>query len=165
MKFQTLGFVLCVLTMATCALLHLATFIAPISSLFLLVVVPFALLCGALLCARTLKPRQTREVAIWQRGKVFVTTPAGNAAIVGWILLVYSLALFYYQYKTTGGASSVGVVDGRYVYLDRSNVIRSITESEYKMFPARVARVMSAWIAMMASFCMSSFPKDRSEVE
>ena len=165
MNLRTLGFALCVLTLASCALLHLASFVTPISSLFLLIIVPFLLLCGALLCAQASRPRPARRWPVGQRGNVMITGPKGNAAIVGWILLVYSVALFLYQYQSTGGASSVGIVDGRYVYLSKSNVIRSISESEYKMFPAHVARLMSSWIAMMASFCMSSFRKEPSEIE
>lgn len=164
MRLRTSGFVLCVLALAASAVLHVATFVTPISDLFLLIFVPFALLLGALLCARALKSRQMGRV-IWRRSKVFVTGPTGKAAIAGWILFVYSVALFIYQYKSTGGASSVGIVDGRYVYLDKSNVIRSITESEYRLFPAQWARVMSSWIATMASFCLTSFRKDRSEIE
>jgi len=36
-------------------------------------------------------------------------------------------------------------------------VIRVITENEYRMFPNLWIRVMSAWIAMMAVFCTTSF--------
>jgi hypothetical protein len=71
-------------------------------------------------------------------------------------LLVYAILLFVHFYRSSGGATSVGIVEGRYVYTSRSAVIRPISEEEYKMFPTQLARMMSAWVGMMATFCLSS---------
>ena len=76
---------------------------------------------------------------------------------MGWILLIYAIGCFVYDYKTTGGATSVAIVDGQYVSMQKEHVIRAITENEYRMFPNLWTRVMSAWIAMMAVFCAGSF--------
>ena len=81
---------------------------------------------------------------------------------LGWVLLVYAVILFAQFYRSSGGATSVGIVEGQYVYMSKSTVIRPITEREYRMFPSHVARIMSAWIGMMAMFCMSSLLPDHS---
>jgi hypothetical protein len=78
-------------------------------------------------------------------------------SLVGFGLLVYAIFLFVYFYKTTGGASSVDVVDGQYVSKNKDHVIRTLTEQEYRAFPNLWTRVMSAWLAMMAVFCSKSF--------
>ena len=79
--------------------------------------------------------------------------------MIGAILLVYSVVLFVYIYKITGGAAGVGIVKGQYVYEYKSHVIRAISEREYFMFPALVVRLMSAWIGMIATFELSEFEK------
>jgi hypothetical protein len=84
------------------------------------------------------------------------SVPRGITAVVGWVLLVYAILLFAHFYRSTGGASSVGIVEGQYVYMSKSTIIRSISEEEYKMFPTQWARLMSAWIGMGATFCLSS---------
>ncbi len=78
--------------------------------------------------------------------------------MVGFMLLVYAVLTFVYFYRTTGGASSVTIVDGQYVSMSKSRIIRTITEHEYRMFPNLWTRVMSAWIGMMAVFGLMYFP-------
>ena len=79
--------------------------------------------------------------------------PTDKTAVAGCVLvLVYAILLFIHFYRSSGGASSVGLVDGQYVYMSKSAVIRPISEEEYKMFPTQVARIMSAWMGMMATF-------------
>jgi hypothetical protein len=95
------------------------------------------------------------------------SAPAGKTAVAGCILLVYAILLFIHFYRSSGGASSVGIVEGQYVYMSKSAVIRPISEEEYKMFPTQVGRIMSAWMGMMATFCLSSFTnrvKDHNKV-
>jgi hypothetical protein len=82
--------------------------------------------------------------------------PTGKTALAGCVLLVYAILLFVHFYRSSGGASSVGIVEGQYVYLSKSTVVRPISEEEYKMFPTQVAKIMTAWIGMMATFCLSS---------
>ena len=84
-----------------------------------------------------------------------------KVALLGWVLLVYAVLTFVYFYRTTGGASSVGIVDGQYVSKYKDHVIRVITYDEYRMFPNLWTRVMSAWIGMMAVFCSKSFTLPR----
>jgi drug/metabolite transporter (DMT)-like permease len=101
-----LGFALCVGTAAICLILHVATFLTIISLLW---IVPlFFLLAGAVLCSKAVEPR--RRLA-FRDDKV---------AKVGFVLLVYAVLTFVYFYKTTGGATSVGIVDGQYVSMHKS---------------------------------------------
>jgi hypothetical protein len=83
-----------------------------------------------------------------------------RGAIVAAVLLLYAIFTFMYFYRTTGGASSVSVLDGRYLAMYKSRVIRNITEQEYRMFPNLWIRVMSAWMGMMASAVLMHFHSD-----
>jgi hypothetical protein len=138
-----LGFSLCIGTFVFCAILHVGTFVA-IVSLFWIIPASF-LLAGAVLCSSVLNPRPRFALHF------------DKLSMLGWVLLIYALCTFAYDYKTTGGATSVGIVNGQYVSMYKDRVIRVITDSEYKMFPDLWTRVMSAWIAMMAVFCATSF--------
>lgn len=138
-----LGFALCALALAICIVVHVGSFVGVVSLIW--VIPPFILLAGAVLCSRVVQPRLRLPLRI------------DKVSLVGFGLLAYSILLFVYFYKTTGGASSVAVVDGQYVSMYKEHVIRSITEQEYRMFPNLWTRVMSAWLAMMAVFCSKSF--------
>ena len=144
---NALGFALCVAAVAVCLLLHLATFITIISLVW--IVPPFLLVAGAVLCSKAVEPRH--HLAL--RGDKF--------ALLGWGLLVYAVLTFVYFYKTTAGATSVGIVDGQYVSKYKDHVIRAITEEEYRMFPNLWTRVTSVWVGMMAVFCARSFALPR----
>ena len=106
---------------------------------------PLFVLAGAILCARAVEPRLRRPLRM------------DKVSVVGFGLLAYAILLFIYFYKTTGGASSVAVVDGQYVSKYKDHVIRTISEQEYRMFPNLWTRAMSVWMAMMAVFCSKSF--------
>ena len=149
MTARYLGKALCLTSGFGCALLHAATFLTVVPSL--LILVPFFLLAGAALCIRL---AQGWKLSDYLRTRHPV--PTGKTATVGWVLLVYAILLFAHFYRSSGGASGVGIVEGQYVYMSKSAVIRPISESEYKMFPTQVARIMSAWMAMAATFCLSS---------
>ena len=140
---NTLGVSLCIGTVLACAAMHVATFLTLIPPLWVLVV--FFPMMGAVLCARAAESGQ------------FLKPRASNLMLCGCALLVYAVITLVYIYKTTGGASSVGVVDGQYFSEYKGQVIRSITEYEYKIFPTLWTRVLSAWIAMMSVFCLRSF--------
>jgi hypothetical protein len=150
MTVRDLGKILCLSTVASCALLHAATFLMVVPGL--LILVPFFLLMGAILCARV---TQGWSLSVYRRSRPFF--PRGRTAIAGWFLLVYAVLLFIHFYRNSGGASGVGIIDGQYVYMSKDTVLRPISEEEYKMFPTEVARIMSAWMGMMATFCLSSF--------
>jgi hypothetical protein len=126
------------LSFAICAALHLATFVIDISFLWVL---PAAFFVGLGIICSKLTPRG-RSLQL----------PLDAIQILGFILLAYSIILFIYDYKTTGGANGVAVVDGQCVALNKSTVIRSLTDYECNHFPSLWTRVMSAWIAMMACF-------------
>jgi hypothetical protein len=79
-----------------------------------------------------------------------------SVKVVGVVLLVYAILTFVYFYRTTGGASSVEIVDGRFVSMYKGQVIR-ISEREYRMFPNLWTRVMSAWIGMMSVLALPGF--------
>ena len=138
-----LGLVLCVGAATICLVLHIATFLEIAS--FIWIIPPFLLVAGAVLCSRAVDPRPRFALRF------------DKISVLGWILLVYALCTFVYDYKVTGGATSVAVVDGQYVSKYKDHVIRLITADEYRMFPNLWIRVMSAWIAMMAVFCAASF--------
>src|SRR5215469_4242323 len=138
-----LGFALCLLALAICIVVHVGSLVGFVSLIW--VIPPFILLAGAVLCSRVVQPRLRLPLRI------------DTVSLVGFGLLAYSILLFIYFYKTTGGASSVAVVDGRYVSMNKGHVIRNITEQEYRMFPNLWTRVMSAWLAMMAVFGSKSF--------
>jgi len=45
-----------------------------------------------------------------------LTLPTSRCGLVSVALFAYAIVLFIYMYRTTGGATSVGIVDGHYVY-------------------------------------------------
>ena len=114
------------------------------------------------IAALCLRVAQGWNLSVYLRKKP--STPTGKTAVAGCILLAYAILLFIHFYRSSGGASSVGIVDGQYVYLSKTVVIRPISEEEYIMFPTQVARIMSAWMGMMATFCLSSFIRASSSV-
>ena len=163
MTAQNAGKAFCFATLIACALLHVATFLTIVPGL--LILVPFFLLMVAILCARV---TQGWSLSAYRRMQLSIpkelSMPKGKTAIAGSFLLAYAILLFISFYKSSGGATSVGIVEGQYVYMYKSTVIRPISEAEYKMFPTHVAREMSAWLAMTAMFCLSSLNqvKDRN---
>lgn len=138
-----LGLGLSVAAAMICLALHIATFLTVVSLIW--IILPFFLVAGAILCARVVDPKPR----FGQR--------LDRAAIVGWVLLFYALCWFAYDYRTTGGATSVGIADGHYVSMYKDRTIKIISENEYRMIPNLWTRVMSAWVAMMAVFCAKSF--------
>jgi len=144
---DALGFALCVGAAAICLALHVATFLTIVSLIW--IIPPFLLVAAAVLCSKAVDPRPRLALHF------------DKIAMLGWVLLIYAICTFIYDYRTTGGATSVSVVDGQYVSKYKDHVIRIITEDEYTMFPNLWARVMSAWIAMMAVFCAKSFTLPR----
>ena len=138
-----LGLVLCVAAVATCLAVHVGSFLTIVSLIW--IVPPFLLVAGAVLCSRVVDPRPRFSMG------------SDKVAIIGWILLAYAICCFVYDYKTTGGATSVAILDGQYVSKYKDQVIRVISLNEYRMFPNLWTRVMSAWVAMMAVFCARSF--------
>jgi hypothetical protein len=155
MTIQYVGKVLCWATAIACASLHLATFVTTVPGL--LIIVPFFLMVGAMLCARISLGWRLSE--LWRRAQI----PKGYSATAGWILLIYSVLLFTHFYRSSGGATSVGIVAGQYVYLSKETVIRPISETEYKMFPTHIARIMSTWLGMLATFCLSSLTNETKD--
>jgi hypothetical protein len=144
-----IGKALCFATIIACALLHAATFLTVVPGL--LILVPFFLLMSAILFSRV---ALGWNLSAYRR--VQSSTPKGKTAAIGWVLLVYAVLLFVHFYRSSGGASSVGIIEGHYVYKYKSSVIRQISEKEYRAFPTQFDRIMTAWIGMMATFCLSS---------
>jgi hypothetical protein len=149
MTFGSTARALCFASLIACALLHAASFLLIVPGL--LILVPFFLMVGAILCARA---AIGWNLSAYER--LQSSLPRGKTAVFGRCLLVYAVLLFVHFYRSSGGASGVGIIEGQYVYKYKSAVIRPISEEEYKAFPAQVARIMSAWIGMMATFCLSS---------
>jgi ABC-type proline/glycine betaine transport system permease subunit len=154
---RELGILFAFATLSACAVLHILTFLIAVPRLSILV--PFLPLLGAALCARQALPwRKARS------DRASFVGPKGKMATVGWVLLAYSIVLFAHFYRISGGATGVGIVDGQYVYLNKSNAIQTITEAEYKMFPSQCFRVMTGWMGMVASFCLSSLLNAKGEL-
>jgi hypothetical protein len=105
-----LGLALCIGAAAICLVLHVATFMTIISLVW--IVPPFLLVAGAVLCSKAIEPR------------LRLMLRSDKVALLGWVLLVYAVLTFVYFYRTTGGASSVGIVDGQYVSKYKDHVIR-----------------------------------------
>jgi hypothetical protein len=147
MNRRNLGIAFGFAAVFVCAVLHVASFLMVLPRLSILVPVPF--LAGAILCAS--------PPIGWRN------PPAARSAatVLGWILLIYAVLLFVLLHKTTGGATNVEIVHGQYAYMSKDIVIRPITEVEYKMFPTRVTRLVSAWMGMMATFCLSALLNGR----
>ena len=129
-----------------CAVIHVATFFA------LVPWIVFFPLFGALgVCAAIAAQLQ-------RAGTVKMRYTAG-LLISGVLLFAYSVGWFAWLYSATGGASSVRIIDGEYVLLSRTEVVRRISEQEYREFPNLVLRICSAWLAMLAVFGLMNVPK------
>jgi membrane protein implicated in regulation of membrane protease activity len=139
-----LGLTLCTAAAGLCGSLHLATFVTIVAFLWLLPA--FFLLFSAVLCAKGVE------------SDARLRRPSGILAWLGVVLLVYAVLTFVYFYRTTGGASSVSIVNGEYVSMYKGQILRTITEQEYRMFPNLWVRVMTAWMAMMAVAGLAQFP-------
>lgn len=139
------GLVLCAVAAILCFALHVATFLTELSPVW--GVPALLILFGAVICASV--GGSTQEVS----------RPLSKLEILGFVLLAYSVLTFVYFYRTTGGASSVNIVNGQYVSESKGHIIRTISAVEFRMFPNLWTRVMSAWIGMMAVFCARSFAK------
>jgi hypothetical protein len=136
-----LTFALCIAAGVVCVVLHVATFVAVIPPIWVLL--PFALMFGAVLCIKA--AGSERRFA----------RPTMRAGLLSAGLLLYAVLTFVHFYRITGGASSVNMLDGQYVSMYKGHVIRTITEQEYHMFPNLVARVMSSWIGMMSALVLA----------
>jgi hypothetical protein len=108
---------------------------------------------GAVLCVGLVKPQSRFRL------------PSRRWALLSSTLVIYAILMLVYVYRITGGATSVDVVDGRYVTKYKNQVIRTVTEQEYRMFPNLVTRVMSAWIGAMSVLGLAQLaqmPDDRA---
>jgi hypothetical protein len=131
-----LGLVLCVAALGLSVVLHIATFMTIVPFLWFLL--PLFLLGGSVLCAQAIGSAELF-------GK-----PSG---VLGWLFflsLFYAAFILVHVFRTTGGASSVDIVNGEYVYKYKARILRTITEQEYRMFPNLVVRALSALIAVGA---------------
>lgn len=136
--YDCLGFALCVIAAAICALLHVATFVFLIPPVWALI--PFPLMLGAILAAKAAGSRPVFAVPTMRRDWGLLTLA----------VFVYAVLTFVYVHRSTGGASSVSELDGQYVAKYKNQVIGFITAKEYRMFPNLWTRMLSAWIGMMA---------------
>lgn len=132
------GLLLGTITVAYCLALHIATFFTVVSFVWLL---PTFASIGISIVLSKAVPQEHPE-----------SFPYYKVQWLGLALLAYSLLLFAYDLKRTGGASGVEVIDGQYFSEYRGKIIRQISEYEYLFFPNLWARVMSAWMGMMAVF-------------
>jgi hypothetical protein len=149
---QRIGAVLCIVAFVFCAVSHVASFfcvrlIGSIPSTLTCLFLPaFVCLFAAALCH-------------WSAGKLRgsahksargMRVPTQYLTMLGCVLLFYAILIFILEYQTTGGATSVAILHGQYMYMYKSRVIRPITEHEFMLFPVLVSRVLSAWIGAMS---------------
>jgi hypothetical protein len=85
------------------------------------------------------------------------TPPVSRSGFVSFALFAYAIVLCIFVYRTTGGATSVGIADGHYVYKYKSEIVRVISEGEYAAFPNLIVRAMSAILAAGAITCAIQF--------
>jgi len=139
-----LGFAFSITGAAIGLFLHVAMFFTTIPLPWILV--PFALLFAAVGCGQAVKAGRRYQ------------KPARNWKLFGYAALGYAVLTFVYFYRTMGGASGVSIVDGRYVSMYQDRILSTITETQYRMFPILLSRVMSAWIGMTAFFYLTQSP-------
>lgn len=148
MNFKQIGIYLCYGAIGLCAILHLATFLGLASPLLLLV--PFALLGGAIVCMRA---ADGWSVTVYRFNDF--SQYLRPLARIGFVVMGYAVVLMVIFYKATNGATGVGIEHGEYVYLHKDTVIRAISEQEYYMYPAWIMRVFSAHMTAGGFFCLS----------
>jgi len=116
--------------------LHVVTFFTRVYPWLLFLAVPLLIIGGS------------RPNIFLQRRRIY--SSSRREGLVMLALLAYVAFQFVYFYRTTGGATSVGISDGHYVYKYKTDVLRTISEEEYRMFPNLITRFMSALLANMA---------------
>ena|SRR5215469_7821270 len=154
MTTRDAGKALCLATAISCVLLHAATFLTVVPGL--LILVPFFLLMGAALC--------TRVTQGWfpSYRRVRTSAPRGKNCHSWFVLAGLCDSPVFALLQEFGRSIERGNRCSHYVYMYKETVIRPISEEEYKMFPVQVTRMMSAWLAMIAMFCLSSLIDSRS---
>ena len=135
---QRLGLVLSIAAGASCAVLHIATFVTAVPIFWL--ILPVALLAGLVFCS---------EQAGTQRSRALISIK--GMGLLNAVLLAYVVLTYWHVLRANGWTSNVSVVDGGYVAMQHGHVIRTITEHEYRMFATLWARAGSALMAMMVS--------------
>lgn len=125
-------------SLVICVALHLATFVFdfPFSWVFLAFIPIFL----------------SAIIAKMHPQGVSFEFPVRVIRMLGFALLVYSIVMFVYEYKLTGGANHIAVENGQCLAMDKSTIIRILTDSECRHFPTLWTRVMSSWTAAIACF-------------
>jgi uncharacterized membrane protein len=141
---KRLGVTLGIATAGLCAVVHIATFAAALTFFWLFPCI--FLLAGAVLCAKGVKSKR------------HFRRPTGKLAWLGFVLFIYAVLTFVHYYRTTGGSSGQSIVNGQYVSTYwNSQMVKVVTEREYRMFTNLWTRVMTAWIGMLAIFALTRF--------
>jgi len=133
---ERIGHWLCIAAGVLCVAMHVATFVTSLAPVWILI--PFGLIALAIICDRS------------ARNRLPYSEPISDLRWLQVALLAYAIGTFVYFYETTGGATGVEVMDGQYVSMYKSRVLKVISEHEFRNFPSLWTRVMSSWIGMMA---------------
>ena len=72
-------------------------------------------------------------------------------------MLLYFLITFAWVLHITGGATSANIRDGRYAYMYKDRIIRTITEREYMIYPNLISRMMSALTGSVSVAALAGF--------
>ena len=153
---QQIGAILCIVALVFCAVSHVTSFfcdrlIGSLASVLTCLFIPaFVCLFAAGLCQWATGKHRGRA----RNSARDIQSSTKFLQRLGFLLLAYAVLLLIWEYRTTGGATDAAILHGQYVYTYKSQVIRAITEREYRLFPILVARVMSAWIGAMSVWCL-----------
>src|SRR5579871_6019061 len=70
-------------------------------------------------------------------------TPSGKLSVVAAVLVLYAIFTFIRLHQRMDGAWSMDEAGGKYVLEDRGNVIRTLSEQEYRTFEGLFFRTWS----------------------
>ena len=137
--FDRLAVTLCIVAAIAAVALNVATFLTTVAGVWL---IPTLLASFA-------------GVFFARRAHTGWRIPERELTWVGLGLFVYSVLLFVSFFRTAGWTSGVSLIDGQYVATYKNQIVRIITEQEYRMFPNLWMRAMSALIAMGSVFSLA----------
>ena len=138
--FDRLAAALCIVAAIAAVALNVATFLTTVRGAWLLPIF-LASLVGA--------------IGVMRRARSNWRVPERVLMWVGLGLFFYSVLLFVSFFRTAGWTSGVSLIEQQYVATYKNDIVRIITEHEYRMFPNLWVRAMSALIAMGSVFSLA----------
>ena len=140
-----IGLASSIAAVATCAAVHVATFVTIVPPAWGLALV--AVMIGVLVFSNAVDSQRPFK-KIPRRWLPHLCA-----------LTVYAIGWFMYYYRVTGGSTGESFLNGQYVAMNGDRVLRVITEQEFRMYPNLWTRVMSAWIGAGAAAILTGFAR------